>query len=156
MNLFYLDNDHTKNAEYHVDKHVVKMILESCQLMCTTFHLQNINAPYRKTHENHPTAVWVRQSEANFNWCLDYAIALNKEYSYRYGKSHKSIAVVKWIISNQHLLNFSKKELTPFALAMPDQYKTTDPIEAYRNYYNAEKKHIFNWKNRNTPSWIIH
>ncbi len=154
MNLFYLDKDHATNAQYHVDKHVVKMILEAAQLLCTTYQLQGIEAPYRKTHASHPTSIWVRNSRENFIWCVHYAIYLNCEKVYRYGTPHKSIDVINWAYSNLDKLDFPESGFTPFALAMPEQYRQACPIESYRSYYNHEKRDLFSWKNRNKPNWI--
>jgi hypothetical protein len=153
MNLFYLDADMEKNAAYHVDRHM-KMLLESCQLLCTTFHLQNIPAPYRKTHENHPSAVWTRQSKENFKWVINYAGSLAREHTFRYGTRHKSTDVLEWVQENKSKLVFRDRGFTTFALAMPDEFKTSCPIESYRNYYREGKKHLHSWKNREKPDWI--
>ena len=154
MNLFFLDEDFVKCAEYHVDRHVGKMILEAAQLLCTTFHLQNIPAPYRKSHENHPTAKWVRKSKENFEWTLHYAGALGVENHYRTSNWHKSLQVVAWAQANQHLLSFEQSGFTEFALAMPDEFKTSCPVESYRNYYREDKKHLHKWTKRDKPSWL--
>lgn len=155
MNLFYLDRDPDTNARYHVDKHCAKMILEGMQLLCTTFHLQGIEAPYKMTHKNHPTAIFTRASFENFDFVVQYVYALAKEFTYRYNNIHKSSLLLKWVWDNQHLLTFPKVGMTEFALAMPDQYKTSDPVQSYRNYYNGEKNHIFKWTNREQPDWIL-
>ena len=154
MNLFILDLDHDKNAEYHVDKHM-KMILEAMQLICTTFHLQGIKAPYACTHINHPCTIFTRTSKDNFQYVIDYVFALSKENIIRYDKVHASSLLLKWVAENRHLLSFPKTGLTEFALAMPDQYKTSDPVQSYRNYYIGEKQHIFKWTNRTKPNWIV-
>lgn len=154
MNLFYLDADPTINAQYHVDRHVGKMILEAAQLLCTTFHLQNIQAPYRQSHANHPTAKWVRQSKENFEWTLRYAGALGIENHYRTGNWHKSLNIVAWAQANQSKLVFPDRGITEFALAMPDEYKTADPVESYRNYYRGAKKHLHKWSKRDIPAWL--
>lgn len=154
MNLFYLDENPQKCAEYHVDKHVGKLILESAQVLCAAFHLQNIDAPYKLSHKNHPTCRWVRQSKENFEWTLRYAGALGIENHYRTGNWHKSLTVVAWAQANMNKLAFEKSEFTPFALAMPDQYKTSCPIESYRNYYRHGKKHLHSWGKRDIPSWL--
>lgn len=154
MNLFYLDNDPAKCAQYHVDRHVGKLILEAAQLLCTTFHLQGIEAPYRKSHVNHPTAKWVRESRENFEWTLHYAGTLGVENHYRTGNWHKSLSVVAWAQANQHLLSFPKSGFTEFALAMPNEFKTSCPIESYRNYYREAKKHLHKWTKRDKPDWI--
>lgn len=169
MNLFILDNDLDRNAEYHVDRHVVKMILEAAQLLCSAHWVtQNIGfAPrkvtpaetaackvtedfYKLTHPNHPCAIWVRSSLDNFIWTHCYAEALNQEYGYRYGKSHKSMKIINRLPEPA----LPKLGLTPFAQAMPDQYKQLDAVAAYRAYYKAEKPHLFAWKNRPQPKWI--
>lgn len=154
MNLFFLDKDLTKCAQYHVDAHVGKIILEASQVLCTAFHLQNIEAPYKPSHVNHPTSKWVRQTRANLDWTIQYATALAEENHYRYGKWHKSFDVVRWAKDRANLLDFSDSGITPFALAMPEQYKTNCPVESYRNYYREDKKHLHSWKNRPIPAWL--
>jgi hypothetical protein len=154
MNLFYLDENHKKNAEYHVDRHSVKMILEATQILCTTFHTQNIEAPYRSTHVNHPSTIFARQSKENFEWVIEYVMSLAEEYTYRYNKIHKSTNVLEWVIDNMNRLSFPVQGFTKFALAMPEEYKVDCPIQSYRNYYKNDKKHLFSWKNRETPEWI--
>jgi hypothetical protein len=155
MNLFVLDHDIDKCAQYHCDRHCVKMILEATQQICTAFHFHGIPAPYKQSHMNHPCNVFCRESKENFEWVISYAFALGKEYIYRYEKkSHKSFDVLAWCVKNKHLINFPNQKFTKFALAMPDQYKVEDPVQSYRNYYNGEKRHLFNWKQRQTPNWI--
>lgn len=154
MNLFILDYDLDKNAQYHVNKHM-KMILEATQILCTTFHLQGVKAPYMPTHPQHPSTIFARSSSENFQFVIDYVYALSKENIIRYDKVHKSSLLLKWFEENRHLLTFPKVKLTEFALAMPDQYKTSDAVQSYRNYYNGEKRHIFKWTNREKPEWII-
>jgi len=154
MNLFILDYDIDKNAQYHVDKHM-KMLLEAMQLICTTFHHQGVEAPYRSTHVNHPCSIFTRSSKDNFQYVVDYVFALSKENIIRYDKVHASSLLLKWVANNRHLLSFPKVNMTEFALAMPDQYKTSDAVKSYRNYYNGEKTHIFKWTNRKQPDWIL-
>lgn len=151
MNLFYLDSDHSKNAEYHTDKHVVKMILESAQLMSTTHNLSGGQGPYKTTHVNHPTTIWLRASLDNYFWTHSYFVSLLKEYTYRYGKIHKCQQYVYDFLTPPNIPDIGP---TPFALAMPDYCKLDDPILSYRNYYNQEKRHLFRWTKRRTPLWI--
>jgi len=105
MNIFILDEHPTKAAQYMCDKHVIKMILESAQLLCSAF--EPGHAPYKRTHYNHPCAVWIRQSKANYMWLMQHVIALNDEYKYRYDKStdHKSMLAVMWCSLNMETLN---------------------------------------------------
>jgi len=154
MNIFYLDNDPKIAAQYHCDKHVVKMILETAQLLCSAFHLQNVEAPYRKTHVNHPSSVWARESSANFDWLLKLGFHLCNEYTSRYNKEHKTLAVLYWCLVNKNLLSFKSDSFTEPTLAMPDEYKSDDHIISYRNYYIHEKASIAVWKNSPTPNWF--
>jgi hypothetical protein len=152
MNIFVLDNDITKCAQAHTDKHVVKMILESAQILCTVLHNTGIQAPYKKTHVNHPCTIWANESVDNWLWLKCFALALNEEYKYRYDKvvDHKSAIVIK----NLPTPNLPSKGMTEFAKAMPDNIKIiSDPVEAYRQYYMQEKRHIAKWTKREKPSW---
>jgi hypothetical protein len=141
------------------DSHTVKLLLESAQLLCTTHRLCNTGLPeflYKLTHKNHPCTKWVRESIQNYLWLCKHALALCEEYTYRYGKVHKSQRIIEWCCDNvpSELVDSG---LTPFALAMPDQYKTDCPVESYRNYYKYDKAinmHKFNYTKRPMPSWI--
>ena len=151
MNIFILDKIPSKNAEYHVDKHVVKMILEHAQLLSTASRYAGLEQGYNITHLNHPCNKWARESIDN--WCYLYRLteALHTEWQYRYKhiKEHKSWSIVK----NFKKPNLPEKGLTQFAMAMPDKYKSDDIVESYRNYYINEKRHIASWKNRDIPYW---
>lgn len=154
MNIFVLDLDAKQAAEQYCDKHVIKQVLETAQLLCSVYHLQEISAPYKLTHKNHPCAVWARSSIANFDWLLIHAKALCEEYAARYGKRHKTEEVINWCENNKHQLAFPSTELSPFSLAMPDEFKVEgNPVESYRNYYREGKKHLHQWK-RNRPAWL--
>lgn len=147
MNIFVLDSDPTKAAQYQCDRHVVKMVLESAQLLCAAHE----SAPYKRTHYNHPCAVWTRSSMSNYKWLLSHAYALAAEYKKRYGKEHKCVEVLDWCRDNDPMI--LDLGLTPFAQAMPDQYKNDDPVVAYRSYYINEKNKIAKWKHGNVPAW---
>lgn len=169
MNIFVLDFDLDKCAEYHIDKHIVKMPLEAAQLLCsaywtslydyipklmTPFQRQAIQALqtdefYKLTHYNHPCAIWARTSLDNFEWLHCYANALNDEYGYRYGKSHKSLEVVNRLPEP----NIPRIGLTPFAQAMPEKLKSDNVIESYRMFYMLDKGPFATWKYRDKPSW---
>ena len=90
MNIFYLDKNPTKCAQYHCDKHVCKMVIEVAQLLCTSHWMSGSEAPYRKTHVNHHSNKWVRESLSNYKWLCELGMELCKEYTYRYGKIHKT------------------------------------------------------------------
>lgn len=156
MNIFVLDSDPVKCAEYHCNKHVVKMILESAQMICTTHHLMpnqtvNYTIPYKKTHINHPCNKWLRDSLSNYKWLFNLTKALNDEYKYRYDKSdHKSWLAIK----DLPLPNIPDIGLTRWARAMPDECKVDSVIDSYRKYYQMKKQDILQYKNRDIPDFI--
>lgn len=152
MNIFVLDKDPIKCAQYHNDKHVVKMILETAQLLCGAHWVSNGSAPYKLSHRNHPCSMWTRECIENYIWLCDLGIKLCEEYTYRYDKTHKSQQIIEWCMTNLPKIK-ENGDLTPFALAMPEEYKTKCPIESYRNYYRGAKSSFSSWKNRTTPEW---
>jgi hypothetical protein len=159
MNIFYVDKDPYKSAQYLCDKHVVKMILESAQLLCTAHHVHPyFKLPsflYKPTHKNHPSAVWVRQSLKNYLWLGSHANGLCKEYTYRYGKVHKTQAVIDWL--SKHYPDIRYTDFTEPPQCMPDEFKViNDSVSAYRNYYKLGKMPIIDcrWTRREQPDWI--
>ena len=176
MNIFILDTNHDKCAEYHVDKHIVKMPLEAAQMLCTTHWIDKFlgyvprklnkeelktlrekkknvprDFPYLPTMENHPCTIWARTSLDNYEWLFCYSTALNDEYGYRYAKSHKSVHEV--ILSLPEPVCLPRDGLTPFAQAMPDSLKGDNAIAAYRRFYHKDKATFASWKYRNKPDW---
>ena len=176
MNIFYLDKDTKICAEMHVDKHCVKMILEYAQLLSTAHRvLDGVESTtlsvsgrkkkvwtigdhrddviYSATHINHPSAIWVRQSDKNYSWLFEMFQSLLKEYTYRYGKNHACEKLV-WALEVRPN-NIPRGIFTEPTPAMPDHYKVAgDSIQSYKNYYLGDKTRMFSWKNRETPSWI--
>lgn len=152
MNIFFLDKDIRKCAQYHCDKHVVKMILETAQLLCSAHWVVDSEAPYKLSHKNHPCSIWVRESLTNYLYLCELGLELCKEYSYRYGKRHKSQEIIEWCVTNK--VNICDKGFTTPPKAMPDEYKTDCVVESYRNYYRGEKKSFTTWKGREIPSWF--
>lgn len=154
MNIFILDQEPELAAQYHCDKHVVKMILESAQLLSTCNRYFGLDEGYKSTHVNHPCAKWVRESLSNYYWLMHLAIFLNNEYRYRYNKSvnHKSLEVILELSTPPGLVDIG---LTPFAQAMPDEYKSENAVEAYRLYYLLEKRSILTYTKRSPPKWFF-
>jgi hypothetical protein len=152
MNIFVLSNDHAEAARWHVDKHVSKMPLESAQLLCTNLNNINVFSPYKSAHVKHPCTLWVGQSRSNFMWLCDLGLELCAEYRYRYGREHACEIVIHYARSEAG--KFADFGLTPFAQAMPDEYKGPCAIEAYRRYYVGGKTHLASWKGRPRPSWF--
>ena len=157
MNIFYLHHNPRRCAKYHVDRHVVKMILETCQLLCTAIWLSGGTAHCKPTHQNHPSAIWCRKSKANWLWLQELGIALCEEYTFRYGKVHKLDSVIRKL---KVPLNLPEDEFTQPTPAMADEYKEGDSITSYRNYYILGKCHLHfwtnrhAWKNRNIPRFV--
>jgi hypothetical protein len=155
MNIFFLDENPTLSAKYHVDKHVVKMILETAQLLCSVHHVTDQvtdQVPYKLSHKNHPCAIWARESLSNYLYLCELGLELGKEYTYRYGKRHKSIDVINWCIINKP--NIPDIGFTTPARAMPDEFKVDSVVESYRNYYMGAKSDLASWKNREKPFWF--
>jgi len=161
MNIFFLHLDPKICAQMHVSKHVVKMILETCQLLCSAWHMTDpdnkIYTPcYKLTHKNHPSSVWTRESKVNYTWLCNLGLELCKEYTYRYGKTHKCEAYINNL--SQNVPPLPDIDFTPPRQAMPDMYKDDDAIEAYRTYYFFDKTRMHSWKgkvnSRDTPDWI--
>ena len=154
MNIFFLDENPTLSAQYHVDKHVVKMILETAQLLCSVHHTTDKvtdQVPYKLSHKNHPCAVWARQSLSNYLYLCELGLELCNEYTHRYGKRHKSQDVIEWCVTNKP--NICDKEFTEPAKAMPNEYKVDDVVQSYRNYYMGAKSGFAVWKMRDIPHW---
>jgi hypothetical protein len=158
MNIFVLDENPQVAAQMHNDKHVIKMILETSQILCGVHHMSNpistLQVPYKLSHKNHPCSIWARDCIENYIWLCDLGLSLCEEYTYRYGKRHKSQDVIEWCITNIPNLR-ENGDVTPFALAMPDECKVNTVVESYRLYYITHKKGFSSWKNRNKPEWFI-
>ncbi len=180
MNIFYLDKDPRQCAEWMVDSHVVKMILETAQLLSTAHRVidglevqlelekdgkvrkkkvwvlddDRNHIMYNATHINHPSAIWVRQSVENYNWLVDHLFALSDEYTYRYGKRHTTIGKMGYEIqAPPHGLRDWDWTQPPSAMAA-EYIISDDPIVNYRNYYKHGKSSLHKWKNREKPEWI--
>ena len=177
MNIFYIDKDPVQAAQWMVDKHVVKMILESAQLLSTAHRLLDgreiegksktgrkarrwvlddarDDVIYQATHINHPSAVWCRQSVENYNWLVDHFFALMAEYTYRYNKQHKCYGELSYMLQSPPK-NLQEYDMTLMPSAMDDQYKISDdPLTNYRNYYIIGKIRMHKWTNRQPPEWI--
>ena len=161
MNLFLLSYNIDLCAQWHCDKHVVKMILELTQMLYTAHHLTNDEVlvdspgPYKCTHKNHPMTKWVRETKDNYRFVTKLAQQLVNEFIYRYGHGHKCSAHIEWLADN--IPAIEDKPMTEVPQCMPDEFKVPgDPVQGYKNYYLGAKQDIANWKkNRPEPEWWV-
>ena len=146
MNIFYLSHCPKKAAQVQYNKHVVKMILETAQLLCTAHIIldeEEADVPYKATHKNHPSAVWVRASAENYFWAYEHMLALGEEYTKRYGKQHLTISKCRDVLYT-FPKSISNQAFTQPPQCMPDEYKTECSVDAYWNYYENEKHTVRN------------
>lgn len=150
MNIFVTDPCPIKSAKALDNKRVIKMILESAQMLSTAVHISGGVGPYKVTHKNHPCSVWARTSKANYYWLLTHFLMLCGEYSTRYNKVHKCESLYTQLAVGINLIPAG--DLTPFANCTP--YKDMETIAAYRQTMNdkwATDKRKPSWANKPTP-----
>lgn len=160
MNIFILSTNPVEAAQMQCDKHVVKMVLESAQMLSTAHRILDGDAVnpelYRKVHARHPCTLWTMETDFNYRWHYKHFIALGEEYTFRYGKVHSSIQKLAGILSHAPR-NIPVGGLTPFALAMkqyPECVVENNPVASYRNFYLADKKDFAKWtRGRKAPEW---
>jgi len=145
MNIFFLNKDPAKAARAQCDKHVVKMVLETTQMLCTAAVRNGRRAVYKPAYPNHPMTRWVGDTKDNYMWAYEHAIALSKEYTARYDKFHACHKIIQEI---GQVAGDYNKIITP-PLCMPDEFKCDDYVRAYRNYYIHK---IGEWKH--PPKWF--
>ena len=158
MNIFYLDRDPVIAAQMMCDKHVVKMILESAQMLSTTHrvldgdeHANNVGM-YKLAHKNHPSTIWTRTANKNYEWLWQHMYGLMKEYTYRYGKHHATERLIHslWKLPK----NIPFEDFTDPPQCMPEYCKNEDAVSAYHKYYIMEKSNFATWKRRDKPEWF--
>lgn len=169
MNIFVLDLDPRRCAQYHCDFHVGKMLTETAQILSTV-----LGGPYKPTHVNHPCVKWAAQCDENRTWLYALGGALGEEFEHRRGKKHASSLIINEIKTQMSsvggaMLRLSRQLPPYFALAMPEHLRPTGPIakpsvavERYRAYYNAYKQGFWRqgtwvpvtWSKRDVPEWF--
>lgn len=158
MNIFILDQDPKKIAEYHADRHVVKMPIECTQMVCTTLRERcGIDYGYKSVYVNHPCTRWVGETFENLLWTVQLGIYLCEEYTHRFGKYHKTMDVLQGL---KPFLEPAQERLpgsdgpTPFYKAVSRNFKDFDPVTAYRLYYISVKRRLHVWTKRDVPFWL--
>jgi hypothetical protein len=165
MNLFILSLCFRECAKWMFDKHISKMIVEAVQMLSTAKHIIDPfeideGIIYKISHKNHPVSIWIRTSLENYLWTLDMVEAMHDEWRYRYGHTedtyHRSYIIGQYLRTYAPTADkFPMRGITPFAQAMPDEYKDVDAVVAYRRYYQSQdKRKIASWKKREKPEWF--
>ena len=158
MNIFYVDSDPHKAANMLCDKHVVKMILESAQMLSAAHRIldgddiADSKNLYKLVHKNHPSTIWVRTNSSNYEWLWNHMSTLMTEYNDRYGKIHATERLEHplWEFPS----NITHNDFTPPPQCMPDQYKVeNDTVQSYRNYYLGDKARFARWQYSSIPDW---
>lgn len=181
MNLFVLDKNPVKAAQLQCDKHVVKMIVESAQMLSTAHRMLDGTMErrrsksgkvmvkywvhpdptmeknlYKACHTGHPCTVWTMESSSNYRWHLDHFEALLNEYEYRYNKVHASSKLMQYLLSAP--FNIPSGGMTPFKLAMksnPECMFEEDPVRSYREFYQTKQDRFkMVWTGRDVPEWF--
>ena len=147
MNIFAIEKngsggvDWEKSAQSQDNYRVVKMILESCQILSTVLNEQGVKAPYKSFNPKHPSCLWAAESSANFENLALHCFALIEEYAERFEKDHKCTAVL-----------YSTNEATPLKMAMPEEFKSSDIVESYRKYYASKER--MRYPADKVPTWF--
>ena len=164
MNIFVLSTQPEVCARYHCDKHLIKMISETCQILSTVVKTNpDFDGPeylYKPTHKNHPCVKWVNETYHNMYWLSLLLEELIKEYDHRFGNADKFIIARK--ISEYFIHGFPYGavfkynifQITEWVKCMPEKYKVPSIQKSYWAYYINEKSHMFKWTNREVPFWI--
>ena len=161
MNIFAIEGntetneiDWVKSAQSLDNYRVIKMILESCQMLCTTlneFSGKQVT-PYRSTHKNHPSTKWVRTSSANFEALVEHTVAMIEEYKERFGKTHKCTTVLERCLELYSPSSFPLNELTLLPLCMPPEYRSESIVESYRKFYVSKPR--MRYPEAKIPDWF--
>tara|TARA_R100001082_G_C4316746_1_gene139266 strand:+ start:189 stop:686 length:498 start_codon:yes stop_codon:yes gene_type:complete len=158
VNIFYFYECPVLSAIAQPDKMLVKMPLETAQMLCTAHReldgdeYADANGLYKRAYWNHPCNIWARETSGNYNWLYKHFISLCNEYQFRYGRQHASLIKLEDVLK-PHPVNITIGDMTPLAQAMPEEYKHANAIVAYRNYCINEK-HYAKWeRGRTKPFW---
>ena len=159
MNIFFTDENPILAASTLCDKHIVRLITEAGILLCGVHHklkykYPDVRPPYLTGPIiNGELVNWLYKSKSNYNWCVQYALEIGRQYTLRYNKIHKSQSIIEWC--RNHQPDIPDIGLTKMPQIMPEQYKQDDTILAYRNYCIQEKTRFAKWKLGNKPFWWV-
>lgn len=180
MNIFFLHNDPVIAAQMQCDRHIVKMTIESAQMLSTAhrmldgiehfelnatgrrirrWYLEDAreNVMYKAVHMNHPCTIWTRQNSANYLWHYEHFVALCDEYTYRYGnKTHKTDSLLRRPLTQLPDNIIQGDKITPPAMAIEESCKfEKNPVECYRRFYETKQARFsMHWTKRKAPDWF--
>ena len=159
MNIFAIEGnaetgeiDWRASARSQDNYRVVKMILESCQILCTVLNEQGLDAPYRSFNPKHPSCLWAAESSANFLSLIKHCDAMIAEYGERFGRLHKCAAVLQQVVGMYDKSLFDNHDPTPLRQAMPEHFKSDNPVLSYRKYYASKPR--MRYPKDKIPSWF--
>ena len=132
---------------------VVKMILESCQILSTALNQQGLSAPYRSFNPKHPSCLWAAESSANFENLVKHTRAMLEEYTERFGKVHKCEQVLSKIVSMYDSRRFPTNRPTTLRMAMPEHFKSDNVVLSYRKYYASKPR--MRYPSNKVPKWFL-
>jgi hypothetical protein len=185
MNIFVLDHDPVTAAQLQCDKHIPKMVVESGQMLSTAHRVLDgklTRKPsksgktmvkywdlyegigdskaeslyYSAVHVGHPCTQWSMESSDNYLWHYKHFIALCEEYTYRYGKVHKTNRDLGSELARLPQ-NIPQGKMTPFRLAMKSnpECMLSCPVESYRSFYQTKQERFkMKWSKRSVPEWF--
>jgi hypothetical protein len=181
MNIFVLSECPVESAQMQCNKHVVKMIVESAQMLSTAHRMLDGNyckrpsvsgktmssywelddsresKLYKAVHMGHPCTVWTSESSANYDWHVEHFEALCDEYTYRYERTHATDTKLRKVLRRRPD-NIPMGDLTPFKLAMGSnpECMLPDPVESYRRFYKTKQERFsMTWSKRSIPQWFV-
>jgi hypothetical protein len=154
MNIFAVSSNTKVCAQALDDKRLIKMVLETAQLLSNAMHKHGQVGPYKLTHTNHPCSIFVAASAGNWLWTLDLFSELANEYYYRFRKTHKCLENLELFMHHiNNVPNVAGRE--PFVNCTTFK-EVTDTEEAYRLYLAQKWDNDTvqpKWTKRQQPGW---
>ena len=152
MNIFVVDTDPEVAARSLCDKHIVKMPLETAQMLCAVSWRFLVPAPYKPGFQHHPCTRWAGETLENWHWLLRHGLELCAEYERRFWRRHACLKVLLWC--QEQGGRPSPGPRAPFVQALPKELRQEDAVMAYRAYYLRDKARFARWTlPAEPPAW---
>lgn len=156
MNIFVSSFDPEESAKALDDKRLIRMILETSQILSTNVALSgDTRNPYKPTHKNHPCTIWARTSHDNYLWLCGHLTHLCSEYTNRFGKIHKCEQYIDtfYNCSTNFVSEIEKLTTFPNCTTFKDIPETTKAYRLYLNEKWKNDKRLPKWTNSKPPEW---